>query len=329
MKNSLRWSMAIFTIALLAITLSVASCSSPTSPSSPSASCPFTFYVSSQAEWDDAVDTINETYDNLEWTIVVIDDFELPGITTGTSFAQTDITVTIRGNRRISLSNAGSLLRIGADQEIILQDVALGGISNNTQPLVRVVGGDLVMQGGSSISGNTNGTGSGGNDLHDGGGVRIANNGSFTMYNGTIKGNTACCGGGVHLQNGTFTMINGIITGNSSLSSRAIVGAGSGGGGGVAIDNGTFNMEGGVISSNQALTAFGGGVLAWWSTTSSVINKTGGTIYGSDAIPTELANQAHGTHGHAAARGSNTSWRNNTSDDTHTLTSNPVAGWGE
>jgi len=318
--------MAIFTIALLAIMLPVASCSSPTSPS---VSCPYTFYVSNQAEWNDAVDTIDTTYDNRQWTIVVVRDFELPGITTGYSFTQTDLTVTIRGNRRISLSDsdAGSLLRIGADQKIILQDVALEGISNNTDPLVRVVGGDLVMQGGSSISGNTNDPGAGGGDAYDGGGVRIDDDGSFTMHGGTIKGNSACCGGGVHLFSGTFTMINGIITGNSSLSNTATDNIGFlSGGGGVAIADGTFNMEGGVISSNQALNAFGGGVLVWWGGT-PVINKTGGTIYGTDAIPAELANVAHGAYGHAAARGNNTLWRNATSDDAHDLRTNPAEGW--
>ncbi len=78
---------------------------------------------------------------------------------------------------------------------------------------------------------------------------------TFTMYGGTISGNTATVsGGGVYVNNGTFTMYGGAISDNTS---------GNEGGGvyivGSSSITATFTMYGGTISGNTA-TKVGGGV---------------------------------------------------------------------
>ena len=113
---------------------------------------------------------------------------------------------------------------------------------------VLVSGGTFTMYGG-SITGNTaNDSGS-----SDGGGVCVRN-GEFRMIGGSITGNKAPSGGGVYVGGqGTFTMSNSAsITGNMTVS--------SGNGGGVYI-SGQFTMSGGKITGNTAQdTGDGGGV---------------------------------------------------------------------
>jgi len=151
------------------------------------------------------------------------------------------IIITLRGvgsNR--TLSNSFS---VGSGVTLVLDD-------NITLRRGRVVvnsGGILIMNNGSTITGNTA-------DL--GGGVYV-DGGNFTMNGGTISGNTAnTSGGGVYVRNGTFTMNGGKISGNT---------ASRGNGGGVYVDLGTLNetnwvfegqgfftMNGGEISGNTA-----------------------------------------------------------------------------
>lgn len=80
-------------------------------------------------------------------------------------------------------------------------------------------------------------------------------NGELNLYdesgkNGTITGGK---NGGVHVAGGTFTMYGGSITGNTAQN-----------GGGVYVENGAFNMYGGSITGNTA-TDFGGGVTVTWT----------------------------------------------------------------
>jgi hypothetical protein len=107
---------------------------------------------------------------------------------------------------------------------------------------------------GGTISGNT--------AYYYGGGVYVANNGSFEMNGGTISGNTASYynGGGVYVAN-----------------------------------NGSFEMSGGTISGNTA-SDYGGGVYVYSSGSFTKAPKTGSTtsgiIYGSEASDT-LKNTAY------------------------------------
>ena len=86
---------------------------------------------------------------------------------------------------------------------------------------------------------------------YSGGGVYVAEGGTFNMTGGNIVGNSATWGGGVYVNGvsagakGKFTMTGGNITGNSAIGT-------SSGGGGVNVDKGTFEMSGGSITNNTA-----------------------------------------------------------------------------
>ena len=86
-----------------------------------------------------------------------------------------------------------------------------------------------------------------------GAGVYV-NGGTFQMYSGSIRENTALRnGGGVYVDGdtGKFTMSGGTIEGNTSS------GENYGDGGGVYINGGTFTMTGGSITNNISRNAGG------------------------------------------------------------------------
>ena len=130
---------------------------------------------------------------------------------------------------------------------------------------VSVYGGMFTMYGG-SITGNTT--------TSFGGGVYVRN-ATFNMYGGSITGNTSSPAGGVYVgENGTFNMKGGEITGNTSSSY----------GGGVYVYNGAeFTMTGGSITDNVAGASnenksYGGGVYS-----AGTFTMTGGSITGNKA----------------------------------------------
>lgn len=102
--------------------------------------------------------------------------------------------------------------------------------------------------------------------------------GSFTMRGGAIKGNYFDVGGGVYNYTGTFTMSGGSITGNSvtkngggvnnyngtfTMSGGSITGNSAQNGGGVYVNGGTFELKSGTISGNTATYSGGGGVYVY------------------------------------------------------------------
>lgn len=87
-----------------------------------------------------------------------------------------------------------------------------------------------------------------------GGGVAVADRGTFHMYGGKITGNTALSGGGVDLSGGTFNMTGGTITGNTAYGTE------TNGGGGVRVSKGTFTMSGNAVISDNKAESGGGGV---------------------------------------------------------------------
>jgi uncharacterized repeat protein (TIGR02543 family) len=178
------------------------------------------------------------------------------------------VSVTIKSDntkRNIILNNNGALFYINSGVTLILENITLQGRTNNTGSLVSIYGGELVMHEESVITGNSSTV----REQIYGGGVHVYI-GTFTMYGGTITGNTAWDGGAVHVSaEGTFTMNGGTISGNTAINS----------GGGVHVWEGIFNMEGGIISDNTASSEGGGGVLV------GVGNFTikNGEIYGNEA----------------------------------------------
>ena len=120
--------------------------------------------------------------------------------------------------------------------------------------------GTFTMYGG-SISGNS--------AAEKGGGVYMTRS-TFRMLGGSVSGNKAKYGGGVYVYSGVFTLSGGSVSGNSSDEDGAGV-----------YTAGTFNMTGGSVSGNfttdAAVTGYatkrGGGVYA-----ADVFNMSGGTI---------------------------------------------------
>jgi hypothetical protein len=162
------------------------------------------------------------------------------------------VSITILGygsERTITLNTNGNMFTVNSNVTLILdENIKLVGI--NTDSIIYVSGGSLIMNDGSKINGNTNkGQGYGGN----GGAVSVDSLGIFTMNGGEISDNKAGDGGGVYINNGTFTMNSGVISNNRPYGGYASYG------GGVYVNNsGTFTMNNGVISGNEARD--GGGV---------------------------------------------------------------------
>ena len=140
-----------------------------------------------------------------------------------------------------------------------------------------------------------------------GGGVYVSDTGTFTMYEGTINGNSITgttyfnCGGGIYI-NGTFIMHDGKVRENAAEI-----------GGGVYLNQGVFSMHGGTINGNTAKfnnherTGRGGGVFintGVFTKTCSHNNQSSGIIYGIDADEVSLRNAArNNTSGHAIFSG--------------------------
>ena len=132
-------------------------------------------------------------------------------------------------------------------------------------------------------------------------GVYLDPDGTFTMYDGSISGNSAAeKGGGVYMTRSTFRMLGGSVSGNKAkygggvyvysgaftLSGGTVSGNSSDEDGAGVYTAGTFNMTGGSVSGNfttdAAVTGYatkrGGGVYAAY-----VFNMSGGTISGNTA----------------------------------------------
>jgi hypothetical protein len=179
----------------------------------------------------------------------------------------------------------------------VLRNITFKGMDNNTRPLILVnTGGELVMETGAVITGNTNG---GAKDdgwpdwgYNSGGGVMVSG-GTFKMKDGaTISHNTSkqdgtlnLGGGGVGVvKGGTFIMEGGSISGNVAQGTDRTWHFG--GGGGVMVYKGRFEMSGGSITSNAAqgsdISMFakkgsGGGVSVSFRNGGTFV-KTGGSI---------------------------------------------------
>jgi PHD/YefM family antitoxin component YafN of YafNO toxin-antitoxin module len=227
------------------------------------------------------------------------------------SYSSAKVTITLRSKdptnkKTISLGEKGSMFTIRENVTLILENITLQGHRYNTAPLVSVSwDGNLFMENGSTITGNTNTSES--EYPSCGGGVLVGPWSTFTMNGGTISGNEAYYGGGVYVYGttendstlqGTFKMSgNAQISGNIANS-----------GGGVYVNSsGLFEMKGGTISGNEATSdgvdEGGGGV--YFKSGLSTFSMTNGTVYGNETeIEEELKNKAK--NGAAVYGGSNT-----------------------
>jgi hypothetical protein len=104
-----------------------------------------------------------------------------------------------------------------------------------------------------------------------GGGVRIERHGRFDMIHGTISGNTAVGGGGLHVaEGGVFRMGGGVIYGSDAGAGLANTARGNGTG--AALSN-LGTAEFGTFDETGAFSALGN-----LATTNSTIEITGGNL---------------------------------------------------
>ena len=125
---------------------------------------------------------------------------------------------------------------------------------NQYSGAVALADGTMTMTDG-TISGNT------ASEYNAAGGVLVNGTSSLAMSGGTIADNTAKRGGGVCVrENGTFTMSGGTISGNSTAVDDNTIQMPNAGGGGVFVeDNAAFEMTNGTITGNKT-NGMGGGV---------------------------------------------------------------------
>lgn len=147
-----------------------------------------------------------------------------------------------------------------------LENVTVDGGAQNkitaVKPLAQVAGGgSLTLNAGAVLQNNNNTYGSG---VDFGGAVFVAANGMLAMQDGTIQGNTAKVGGGIH-SHGTVTMLGGKIADNDAF---------SGPGGGVCNQDGAFTADNATICDNTSVYG-GGGVYS-----NTTTNMTGCIISG-------------------------------------------------
>jgi uncharacterized repeat protein (TIGR02543 family) len=232
-------------------------------------------------------------------------DAESVGANNSLSYSgRTSIGITLKGSGAggsVFLSSNGLMFTVGSGVTLKLVNITLYGRNNNDEVIRVLADGTLIMEEGSTVTGNRN-------PNPTGGGVYVAANGTFTMNGGTISGNTASavgaylnnnprsCGGGVYVV-GTFTMNGGTISGNtSSASSTALNTPYSYGGGVYVAANGVFTMSGGTISGNTSSStpsgvsgafnaySYGGGVHV---DENGRFTMNGGTISGNTSIKVE------------------------------------------
>jgi len=200
--------------------------------------------VTTTAHWNNTLTAIGNSGNGISgnpkiYTIAVFGDVAVSGVT-ATSFSSVQyIVVTLKGSGTLSLSSNGSILRLGSNQTLIIDDenLTLQGRSGNSYAVMYVQSGSSLELKNGAISGNTSSS--------SGSGVYVV--GTFTMSGGEISGNTASSsystGGGVYIySSGRFTMSRGTISGNTAYR-----------GGGVYVDNScSFTMTGGIVYGSDA-----------------------------------------------------------------------------
>jgi hypothetical protein len=170
------------------------------------------------------------------------------------------------GERTITLASNGSMFTINTGVTLTLdENVTLVGRSTNNASLVSLNSGNLVINAGAKVSGNT---------LSSNGGGIYVSGGNLTINGGTISGNTAYDGGGICVGSGTVTIHGGTISNNTTY---------AGGGGIIVNSGGTVTMNGGTISENTANSnnsSGGGGIVV---NSGGTVTMNGGTISGNTA----------------------------------------------
>jgi hypothetical protein len=227
------------------------------------------------------------------------------------------VNITIDGGGRIlRLEGPGILITVGSGINLTLRNITLQGVDNNNRPLVRVQpGGALTLGAGAALTGNETSANIGGVWVNGGrltmnagaaikkmivshfsmdssygaGGVLVDGTGEFTMYGGTIGGESEADGnaiahaddwyfaGGVRIEAGSsFAMYGGTIQFNTAATEDW------GAAGGVS-SSGIFNMHGGNIKGNKSLVHYSAGGVINWSGGTFVMHNPNAVIENNSA----------------------------------------------
>lgn len=241
---------------------------------------PTVIEVGSDAEFSDAVATINGAAGG-DYVIKLTDDFESNGASFNSACTTTILgnghTITLPSRDTSLFVQEGSQLNLGSTDGSDALTIKGGSEQNNDAPGLLYVQGTCNMYSGVTVSDRE------GNNYF-GGGVTVEG-GMFHMYGGTIKncginGGSVCYGGGVAaIYGGSFVMDGGEITGCYAISPSVPGMSFTSFGGGVFVMGGSFVMNGGTISGNRA--DIGGGVMLYGNSTA--MNIEGGAIAGNTA----------------------------------------------
>ena len=235
--------------------------------------------------------------------------------------ANSTITLTVANGGEIPITNNGTLEII----ETATSNLRISG--NNTSRVFFVNPGANLMINGVTITNGRTTVGS------NGGGIR--NNGTLTLTNSTVSGNTANLGGGINIFNGTLTLTNSTVSGNTAagfgggifnregtlnLTSVTVAfNSATNTGGGVYNEFGTANLSNTIVANNTAAAApdFSGAILSTSSFnligngqgTTDITNGTNSNQVGTSANPIDpklapLANNGGATQTHALLFGS-------------------------
>jgi hypothetical protein len=225
--------------------------------------------------------------------------------------------VTIRAKKDVTIKRAipnftASFFTIGKDGTLTLSGPIIidGASASATEPLITIDGGMFIMNKDVTLQNNTN-------NSSKGGGVSVDGNGTFTMNDGTISGNTASYGGGVAVVNGTFTMKSGTIKGNTAADTGATPSIGGFGGGVYVDNNGKFTKTGGTI--------YGKAASATENDNTTVIANTGGNTF-TDNGNAVYVTAVYDTDANAEPIRSEKK-RNSTADNTVNLNSETTDEW--
>lgn len=273
-------------------------------------------YVSNDGVFKIVIETINNSSDENENEIILMNGFTLEGDTTeytlrrGTTTIKGEgNTITVNPGAGIKVTGGKTVLNLGA--EVYAEKLTIDG--NAKDAFITVSGGatahmyenvtlqnrQQVDQACVALEENSVFNMHGGviqNCKGKYGGVSLKNGSGFIMEGGTISGCSANEGGGLYADNSTVTIKDGTISGCSAgaggglyatYSSKITINKGTisecsaSEGGGLYVDGSTLTIEGGTISGCTASGAgMGGGLCAY----NSIITIGGGTIENNKAI---------------------------------------------
>ena len=240
-------------------------------------------YVSNDGVFKIVIEKINNSSDDNENEIILMNGFTLEGDTTeytlrrGTTTIKGEgNTITVNPGAGIKVTGGKTVLNLGAEgyaEKLTIDGNAKGafitvsgGATANMYENVTLQNRQQVDQACVVLEENSVFNMHGGviqNCKGKYGGVSLKNGSRFIMEGGTISECSASEGGGLYAENSTVTIKGGIISGCSAYA-----------GGGLYAENSTVTISKGTISGCSASN--GGGLYAYNST----VNISGGTISG-------------------------------------------------